>query len=758
MTFREPNWGKSSSGTRKDKKKETLSQRELLINSSDNDSDDQEWIQQLERDYGKRLQKQKKKWTRLEKVLIACVLSCFIFVVFLLTALLYSRYKHGETFLQFTLGGPRLCDHKSCVEASYSFSANMDYSENPCQSFYNHACGSFLKGSEFSNFKESALQRVSENNLNKIKSTLTTIKTGGGIISKVRRYYEACLKKDFIEQNSNQSLIDLINYVESWAITNETAWNGEQWNFGQALMRIHHLKSTPLFYMYVAPDDKNSSNNIIKIEQAGLTLGDEKLYSLPEHDKIVLSYKKFMNNIGQLLGAHRETSEKGMEEVFEFEKKLASVYEKKSHGTDHTKMTVADLLSLCPAIPWLDYLNNMFKHAVKSDEPVVVYTPHFLKSMSDLVIKTERRIIANYMVWHLIKPVLTLFSKPYRMAVLEFSKNEISAKGVEDGWRGCISKTDSVFGFATGYLLIQEMEKVGFFKKEVEKMSAMIKEAFIHNIQKLNWMDDITKRLAEEKANSIIEMVGYPNWLKNIDALNKFYENLTVTDNPLRNYFNAREFFHERMMERRGHPVQKDEWHMMPTEVNVFFNSPNNVIAVPAGIIQSPFFDSGFPIAINYGALGSMIGNALTHGFDLQGQHFDKFGNLVNWWSKPTASMFANYSKCFENQHDSQDTQSVDYSEIIADNGGVKMAFNAFKTSSYIRGEDKLLPGLQMTPNQMFFMGYAQTMCSVQKEHAKKFFQKERVDMVLRNNEDFSTAFNCPVGSKMNPVKKCHVW
>ena len=266
MTFREPNWGKLSSGTRRDKKKETLSQRELLINSSDNDSDDQEWIQQLERDYGKRQQKQKKKWTRLEKVLIACIVSCCVFVVFLLTALLYSRYKHGETFLQFTLGGQRLCDHKSCVEASYSFSANMDHAENPCQSFYNHACGSFLKGSEFSNFKESALQRVSDANLNKLKLTLTNIKAfDSGVISKVRKFYDACLRKDFVEKNSNQSLIDLINYVESWAITNETAWNEEQWNFGQALMRIHHLKSTPLFYMYVAPDDRNSSKNIIKV-------------------------------------------------------------------------------------------------------------------------------------------------------------------------------------------------------------------------------------------------------------------------------------------------------------------------------------------------------------------------------------------------------------------------------------------------------------------------------------------------------------
>ena len=254
------------------RKNEYRGQRQYLINSSDNDTDDEEWIQQLERDYGKRQQK-KAKWTRLEKVLVAILFSCLIVVSLLITSLCYSRYKHGETLLEFTLGGQKFCNERACVETSHRVFTYMDEITNPCDDFYKYACGTWLKTTDMpsTHTKWNSFAEVSDRNQKRLKQILDNLKLdsdNSDAIQKVGKFYKACQRKDFIEKTANQSLIDLINYVGSWAVTNKSLWNEELWNFGQALSRIHHLKSMPLFYMYVAADDKNSSRNIIQVSSS----------------------------------------------------------------------------------------------------------------------------------------------------------------------------------------------------------------------------------------------------------------------------------------------------------------------------------------------------------------------------------------------------------------------------------------------------------------------------------------------------------
>lgn len=772
-------WGSVSSNQRREKKrKENIAQRQFLINSSDNDSNDEEWIQQLERDYGKR-QLKKTKWTRLEKLLLAALGCTLIFVSVLLTAMFYSRYKHGETLLEFTLGGQKFCNEKGCVEASHRVFTYMSDALDPCDSFYDHACGSWLKNEILppTHTKWTSFGQASDHNQRKLKSILDRLEKGTEnslALRKVRQYYKACLRKDFIESHGNETLIALINDVGSWSLTNRSTWNEEQWNFDHSLSKIHHLKSMPLFYMYVAPDDKNSSRNVIQIEQSGVTLSDESIYRRPAEDKIVKAYKKLMINVGLLLGAEKESTKKQMDEIFEFEKKLSEIYEDRERLQQadqiYHKMNIEELQRLCPAIPWLDYLNSMFTAPVKSSEPVIVYTPNYFKNMSDLVIRTERRIIANYMVWHLIKPILPLLSQQYRSAAIELASKETGMQGSQDSWKNCVTKTDSVLGFATGYLFVREMENEGkYMKHEVNEMLQTIKEEFISNLHSVKWMDDVTKKRAVQKATSIINMIGYPEWVKSIGKLDKYYDGLEISDNPLSNFLNARQFYHEKTMQRRGKAVQRDEWHMAPTEVNAYYNSPNNYIAFPAGILQPPFFDHGYPISVNFGSLGFVMGHELTHGFDSQGRHYDQFGNMIKWWTNATTKAFLNRTKCLENQYaafGSKTKAKQTLAENIADNGGLKIAYNAFKATEYLHGADKLLPGFKLTPDQLFFLGFAQTWCTLATQEKKEQSgqlsihsnEKTRVDIVLSNSKEFAKAYNCPVGSKMNPAKKCNIW
>lgn len=268
-------WGGSRIAQKERKRYfESFSQRQNLINSSEEDSDNDEWIRQLERDYSRKSVhssgKKKTKWTRLEKSLVFSLFCSLSFVVFLLTALLYSRYQHGETLLQFTLGGQHYCNKEGCVSASNRVQTFVDKGTDPCQSFYNHACGSWMRNSDIpsTHTKLTSFTQASDHNqrtLKRLLDNMISTEQTSRTLEKVRKFYKSCLRKEYIENHGNQSLLELITYVGSWALTNSSHWNEEEWSFGQALTRIHHLKSMPLFYMYVAADDKNSTANIIQV-------------------------------------------------------------------------------------------------------------------------------------------------------------------------------------------------------------------------------------------------------------------------------------------------------------------------------------------------------------------------------------------------------------------------------------------------------------------------------------------------------------
>ena len=704
-----------------------------------------------------------------------------------MTALLYSRYKHGETLMQFTFGQEKFCTERGCVESSHRVMTYMDDHVDPCHSLYDFACGKWHQQTQMpaGKSKLSSFIQVAEDNISILKRILDNLDIGNedsSAMQKVFKYYHACENTELIEKTSNNSLIELIDWVGGWAVTNYSSWNGEQWNFDQALTRIHHLKSMPLFYMYIAPDDKNSTNNIIQIEQSGITLPDESYYRAPHDSKIVTAYKKLLVDTGVLLGAGREDTLRQMEEVFDFEVKLAAIYEAKDDNLDkgYHRISLGHLMSVCPAIPWMDYMNNMFRAAVSAEEEIIVYNLGFLKNMSNLVIETDRRIIANYMVWHMIKPMLVMMSEPFRDVAMTMNNAETGGKATGISKNQCIVKTDGVLGFATGHLFVEQIEKHSSdIKEEVEKLLSIMKKAFLSNIAHVDWMDKETKRRATDKARSIVDMVGYPDWIKDKARLDEYYDDLTVTNDPLKNYLNAREFYHKRTMQRRGRKVVKNEWHMTPTEVNAYYSAPNNYIAFPVGILQPPFFHADYPMSMNFGAIGSVIGHELTHGFDSHGRNFDKYGNMVTWWSNASTIGFLNNSRCLQERYaafdrnpgDPEDTERQkdnfkNLAENIADNGGLKIAYQAYKSYEKLSGGDKLLPGLKLSHEQMFYVGFAQVWCSMSRAErasqtnllSEHSLEKLRVDVSASNSDSYSKAFKCKEGDRMNTAKKCAVW
>merc|ERR1711990_347142 len=299
-------------------------------------------------------------------------------------------------------------------------------------------------------------------------------------------------------------------------------------------------------------------------------------------------------------------------------------------------------------------------------------------------------------------------------------------------------------------------------------------------LKNIEWMDDKTRVRAREKLRTMKEYIGYPDELLQVHLLEEVYKDLEVS--PLKHFENGIEvgkwsttYVWSKIREK----VNKTDWkrHDQPAIVNAFYSPLENSIQFPAGILQGVFFNSQRPKYMNFGAIGWVIGHEITHGFDDQGRQFDKEGNLLNWWKPDTSSRYLNKAKCIINQYTNYTFPQLDnlplngintQGENIADNGGIKEAYRVYNEWVNTNGEEQLLPGLNFTPRQMFWISAANVWCSKSRPHALKLSvltgthspDQFRVQGAFSNMEGFSEDFKCPSGSKMNPETnlKCKVW
>lgn len=306
-------------------------------------------------------------------------------------------------------------------------------------------------------------------------------------------------------------------------------------------------------------------------------------------------------------------------------------------------------------------------------------------------------------------------------------------------------------------------------------MIKSLREAFNELLDENHWMDNDTKTVAKEKANAMMERIGYPETLTNPAELTKEYLNLNITrDHFLENIFNLLKFDAYQNLQKLRQPVNKDQWTTDPAIVNAFYNPNKNEIVLPAGILQPLFYSQNFPKSLNFGGIGVVIGHEITHGFDDKGRQFDKDGNMIEWWNNATIRAFRERAQCMIDQYSRYKLDEVDMNingrmtqgENIADNGGLKQSFRAYRKWVEENGPEPLLPGLNLTHNQLFFLNYAQIWCGqMRPEDALTKVRsanhppgKFRILGPLSNSRDFATAYNCPLGARMNPVAKCSVW
>ncbi|NXT42587.1 NEP protein, partial [Pelecanoides urinatrix] len=730
--------------------------------------------------------KKKLRWSGLEIGL--AVVAILLAIVAITMIVLYATYDDS------------LCLHLSHITAARILE-NMDTTAEPCNDFYQYACGGWLKrniipetSSRYSNFDilRDELEVVLKDVLDAPSSDDITA------VQKAKTLYRSCINETTIDSRGGSPLISLLPNVSDWpvATTNWDSSYGTAWTAETAIAQLNSYGKKVLINFFVGTDDKNSTAHIIHIDQPGLGLPSRDYYECTGAYKEACSaYVDFMISVAKLILQERNISfneskiSEQMRRVMDLEKEIANATTKSEDRNDplllYNKMTLAQLQNNFSleinhkVFNWSKFINDIMSTVqinVDNTEHVVVYDPEYLIKLKSILNKYTPRDLQNYMIWRFIMDLVNSLSSNYKDTRNAFRKALYGTTSETAVWRRCANYVNGNMENAVGRLYVEEAF-AGDSKHVVEEMIADIRDVFIKTLDELNWMDAETKKKAEQKATAIRERIGYPDEIVTDDnKLNTEYQELNYKEEEyFENIIQSLVFTQKKRLKKLREEVDKEEWISGAAVVNAFYSASRNQIVFPAGILQPPFFSASQPKSLNYGGIGMVIGHEITHGFDDNGRNFNENGDLVDWWTEESASNFKELSQCMVYQYGNfswdlaggQQLSGINtLGENIADNGGIRQAYKAYENFVKKHGKEKLLPGLEMNHKQLFFLNFAQVWCGTYRpEYAVNSIKtdvhspgKFRVIGSLQNSPEFSEAFSCTKTNYMDPAKKCRVW
>ncbi|KAK3104558.1 hypothetical protein FSP39_004964 [Pinctada imbricata] len=677
------------------------------------------------------------KWTSRERYLFcACTLLFTACLVFIAVAFFRSRIDN-------------IYGDNSAIQA-------MDTSVEPCEDFFQFACGNWNKRNMIPEDKPSfnTFEKLHDDLQIKLKGLLEeqfAVKDNKAI-KKAKVLYRSCMNISQIENIGEAPLRTMISKIGGFPVL-DPSWSESSFSLEDMLGIIRGQYNTPVvMYSNVGADDKKSTSNIIQLDQPELGLPSRHYYLDDQNSSFVRSYLKYMKDIAVLLGADELRARKEMEDVLKFETMLANVTtpdnERHDTGLLYRKMTIQALQALVPQFDWLKYFTHFIPFNLDEKENIVTYAPEYLVKMMGVIQNTDKRTVANYIVIRTIFVFVPELTEKFRAARREYRRVSEGISRDIPRWQKCVEYANKKLGVIVGAMFVKD----NFQKKSKDTALSMIhniRAAFNELLHENAWMDHKTREVAMEKL---------------------FIDERTYFENVLRlELFEAKN-----AMKKLREPVDKDQWEQDPAVVNAFYNPNTNDIVFPAGILQPPFYSDVFPKSLNYGGIGVVIGHEITHGFDDKGRQYDKFGNLKQWWDNGTINAFRHRAQCMIDQYSSYKLDQIGLNidgkntqgENIADNGGLKQAYRAYSKWVERHGEELLLPGLKLSNRQLFFLNYAQIWCgNMRDEEALEKIRTSvhspgsiRVLGPLSNSEDFAEVYQCPKGSRMNPIHKCSVW
>ncbi|XP_066541497.1 neprilysin-like [Hoplias malabaricus] len=736
------------------------------------------------------MQKKKSRWTSLEIGLLTIVSLLFIVVVALI--ILFATQSSGDG----------VCTTADCTQSASRLIENMDTSVNPCDNFYQYACGGWLKkniipetSSRYSTFDilRDELEVVLKGVLEREGDA-----SGTRALTNAKTLYRSCTNESLIEQRGGTPLLTMLPDVFEWPIATDD-WDttfGKGWSAESSIARLNEKYGKQvLISFFIGTDDKDSNSHIIHFDQPSLGLPSRDYYVCTgPYEEACVTYEEFMVDLAMLVRKDRKlevnesTIRQEMSRVMELEKELANATDTSEDRNNPVQLYNKMPLEILNTNYTLEFESTVFNWTlftnkimetvnipVTDSEQVIVYAPNYLKRLRQVLPKYTKRDIQNYMVWRFAMNMVVGLSRSYRDTRKAFRKAISGTTSEAAVWRQCAIYVNNNLENAVGRLYVEEAF-AGDSKEMMDEMITNIREVFVSNLHDLTWMDGETKKAAEEKARAIRERIGFSESIMNNTLLDEEYKDLTYNpEEYFENILQNLEFGQKKRLKRLRVKVNKEEWISGAAVVNAFYSSSRNQIVFPAGILQPPFFGKGQPWSLNYGGIGMVIGHEITHGFDDNGRNFDKDGDLKDWWTQSSTQKFQELSKCIVDQYNSfswdlANGQNLNgnntLGENIADNGGIRQSYQAYQNYVRKHGKEAPLPGLELNHEQLFFLNFAQIWCGTHRpEHAVNSIKtdvhspgKFRVLGSLQNFPEFAKAFKCQRSDYMVPDNTCRVW
>lgn len=644
----------------------------------------------------------------------------------------------------------------------------IDKSVNPCTNFYQYACGTWMKAhpipadeSSWGTFN--VLLERNEQILRDILEDAQKNQNRSSLDQKIGGFYQSCMNESVIDRRGTEPLSAELDRI---------ARIGNQNELLDEVARLQSIGIDVFFSFSSQPDPKDARMEMAGLDQGGLGLPEKDYYFRTDakSQEIRQKYVAYVAKLFELAGSTQSQAQAKAATVMSIETDLAKasldVTSRRNPQLLVHEMPTSDLGKLAPAFDFTAFFAQL---KPPSFSKINVAVPGFMKAFSELTKTENLQGLKDYLAWHYINASAPLLAKSFDEAHFDFYGRVLT--GVQEQkprWKRCVRATDQNLGEALGRVYVEKT----FGEEGKQRTLAMVRhieEEMGKDIESLTWMTPETKKSAMIKLHAVANKIGYPDKWRD-------YSSVAIIDNDyFGNTYRAAAFEAKRELDKIGKPVDRAEWGMTPPTVNAYYDPTENNINFPAGILQPPFYSNTADDAVNYGAVGVVVGHELTHGFDDQGRQFDADGNLKDWWQPSDEEKFKQLADCFVREYGSFGPVSgielngrLTLGENTADNGGIRLAYLALLEQ--LKGKHVALSDAVdgYTQPQQFFLGYAQLWCeNVRPEMARLMAQTDphspgefRVNGVVRNMPQFDEAFSCKPGDAMYiaPGKGCRVW
>ena len=641
--------------------------------------------------------------------------------------------------------------------------AAIDPNTAACDDFYEYACGSWLANTELPGDRTSytrSFSVIDERNDELIKEILEGALASAGAdadMQKLGTFYQTCMNVEAIDARGADPIAPTLGRIaklKSRAAIFEEAG------------RLSAEGYDTLFSGFASADAEDPDLNVLHLYQGGLGLPDKSYFQDEARAELVQAYEAHI--VAQLMnvGDSEKTAAAKAARIIDFERKMAELHWDRADLRDSDKtnnrLDREGLAELTPGLPWDRHLAAA---GVPDLQAINVATPSVFDELDELFNGTPVRTLRDYLSWHVISGAAPSLSTTLADESFAFYGQKLRGQATQrERWKRCVESVDEHLGHLVGRAYIARAFP-GESKDLALDLVARVGKAFEGRLPELEWMDDATRAAAVDKAETVVSKIGYPD-----EGAWRTYEFDVVVDDHFGNVSRARKHEVNHQLSKVDKPVDRSEWFMNPHMVNAYYNPSANEIAFPAGILQPPFFHAGWPKAANYGAIGTVIGHELTHGFDDEGRKFDARGSLNEWWADDVVADFEERAECVVDAYNGYTIDGTPVNgeltlgENIADLGGARLSYRAYKAWVAEHGAEPDVRGL--SGDQLFFVAMAQSWCTLRTpERAQMLLSVDphsppryRVNGTMAQMPEFAEAFGCETGSSMVPENACEVW